>query len=100
MRVKVEHKILYRIDIIGWHSDYLATMRANPEHVSGYGEDEVTKPSDRYLCTRDMPGTDGVYHPLQWREFNCPHIVTIKDYPRPTIAVWEEQDETTEAENV
>ena len=60
-------KIRYRIDVIGWHTSYLADYHA-PE-------------SPEYTCTRDMPNSFGVYQPLAYRRFECLHIVTWMSSP-------------------
>lgn len=86
MKVKVEYKVHYRIGIIGWHTGYLAVDRAERNS-------DNAPPSTKFLCTSDTPSGE-TYRLFEWREFNCPHIVTATNYPRPTIEIWEERQES------
>ena len=86
----MRQKIKYVIKVVGVGTEYLAYTRGesgSPDDREGARYDLIYG-EHKFKCTPDTPRGDYLYEQLQWREFNCPHIVTILDDMR-TIEVME-----------
>ena len=89
----MKQKIRYIIHVIGQETDYLAFIRGADEFQNAdITVERATKmPVNSFKCTRDIQAYNtGLYSPLQWREFNCPYILTHIS-PAMTIEVRESE---------